>query len=94
MGSFGLSANTIGVGSISFDQGDLGVTVTGDINNESGGFEFEKGDLKMDGSASLSDESFGIGFEKGNILSELDYSPTLQKITFGLTNNFLSLIHI
>ena len=88
LGSFGLSANTSGVGSISFAHGDLGVTVTGDINNESGSFEFEKGDLKMDGSASLSDESFGIGFEKGNILSELDYSPTLQKITFGLTNNF------
>ena len=88
LGSFGLSANTSGVGSISFAHGDLGVTVTGDINNESGAFEFEKGDLTMDGSASLSDESFGIGFEKGNILSELDYSPTLQKITFGLTNNF------
>ncbi|MEK9614532.1 MAG: pentapeptide repeat-containing protein, partial [Flavobacteriaceae bacterium] len=88
LGSFGLSANTSGAGSISFARGDLDVTVTGDINNESGGFEFEKGDLKMDGSASLSSESFGIGFEKGNIVSDLDYSPTLQRITFGLTNDF------
>ena len=88
LGSFGLSANTSGAGSISFARGDLDVTVTGDINNESGGFEFEKGDLKMDGSASLSSESFGIGFEKGNIVSDLDYSPTLQRITFCLTNDF------
>lgn len=88
LGTFGLTANTSGVGTISFARGDLAVSVTGDINNESGGFEFEKGDLKMDGNASISNESFGIGFEKGNIISDLNYTPSLQRISFGLTNNF------
>jgi uncharacterized protein YjbI with pentapeptide repeats len=88
LGSFGLTANTSGVGTISLASGELDVTVTGDINNESGGFEFEKGDISMDGNASISDESFGIGFEKGDIISDLDYTSTLQKINFEVINNF------
>jgi len=88
LGTFGLTANTSGVGTISLASGELDVTVTGDINNESGEFEFEKGDISMGGNASISDESFGIGFEKGGIVSDLDYTSTLQRINFEVTNNF------
>ncbi len=86
--SVAMGANTDGQGNIAVSSGDVAVAVSGDMDNSSGSFEFEKGDLKLSGGAQISDKAFDIGFEQGNIISNVEYAPNLQKMSYAQTGDF------